>query len=82
MKHENMFSSVLHVHGRLSNFNIIYFKLINFPCDVHILLLAYIRKKKYPYADFAAQQTVSLKQVIWDYEIHALGRSKNFYSSN
>lgn len=60
-----------------SNLNIIYFKSSNFPCDLHVLLLAYVRKKKYPYAYFAAQQTTSLKQVIWDYEIYALGRSKN-----
>lgn len=82
MKHENVFSHVLHDHGGLSNFSIIYFKLSNFPCDLHVLLLAYIRKKKNLYAYFAAQRTTSLKQVIWDSEIYALGRSKNLRSSN
>lgn len=33
---------VLHDNGKLSNFSIIYFKLSNFPCDLHVLLLAYI----------------------------------------
>lgn len=82
MKHENVFSRVLHDHGILSNFNIIYFKLSNFPCDLHVLLLAYIRGKKHLFAYFAAQWTTPLKQVIWDYEIYALGRSKNLRSSN
>lgn len=40
MKDQNVFLGVLHDHGKLSNFSIIYFKLRNFPCDLHVLLLA------------------------------------------
>lgn len=70
MKLENMLSSVLHDHGRLSNFRTIYCKLRNLSRDLQILLLVYIRKNKMKKTHnlmFGAQLTLSLKQVTGDY---------------